>query len=174
MEKKIQQYKIDKVNVIKERLAGCDVLFTDYRGMNVEQITNLRRQLRQKDATFIVVKNKLARIAFEELNLPRDKACLVGPTAIAFVKSDIGGVAKLMLEFAKESPIQFKGGIIGGKAFSAESIDAVSRLPGKDQLISMLMSTMNAPLKNLMYAMNGVAQKLVRTLQAVADKKQGE
>jgi len=173
MEKKVQQYKIDTVNDIKEKLEGADVLFTDYRGLNVEQVTNLRKQLREKNAIFSVVKNNLIRIAFQQLNLPEEESCFFGPTAVAIAKSDIGAIAKIMVDFAKEAPLQFKGGIIGGKSFSAERIEAVSRLPGKEQMISILMSTMNAPIRNLMYAMNGVAQKLVRTLQAVADKKKG-
>lgn len=173
MEKKVQQYKIDTVKEIKDKLEGADILFTDYRGLNVEQVTTLRRQLREKNAVFTVVKNNLVRIAFQQLNLPEDDSYFFGPTAVAIAKTDIGAVAKVMVEFAREAPLQFKGGIIGGKAFSAERIDAVSKLPGKEQLISMLMSAMNGPVRGLMYAMNGVVQKLARTLQAVADKKKG-
>ena len=171
--KKIQQYKIDKVAAIKERLEAVnDVILADYRGLNVEQITNLRSQLREKEATFAIVKNNLAKIAFQQMEMPHEEDYFIGPTAVTLIKTDAGPVAKILLDFAKNAPIKFKGGVVGGKALSADQVNALSKLPGKEQLIAMLMSTMNAPLTNLMYAMNGVAQKLVRTLQAVADKKQ--
>lgn len=177
MTKKVQQYKVDFVNKLKEDLEGVnDVLFADYRGLNVEQITDLRNQLREKDAKFSVVKNNLAKIALKDLKKTEDDfdSYFKGPTAIAMVKSDVGPVAKVLVEFAKNAPLEIKGGIVGGKVFTEDQMDALSKLPGKEQLIAMLMSTMNAPLTNLMHAMNGVSQKLVRTLQAVADKKGNE
>jgi large subunit ribosomal protein L10 len=74
------------------------------------------------------------------------------------------------MDFTRTAPLTIRGGVIGGKMFSPKEIEALSRLPSRDGLIAMLMGTMNAPLKNMMYAMNGVASKLVRTLAAVADK----
>lgn len=173
--KKIQKYKIERVEAIKEKLQkSSDVLLADYRGLNVAQVTELRTRLREKEASFTVVKNNLAQIAFKELNMPLIEEYFKGPTAMTLIKADAGPVAKVLVEFSKNAPLTFKGGVIGGKAFSAEQVSELSKLPGRDQLIAMLMGTMNAPLKNLMYAMNGVIQKLVRTLQAVADKKESE
>jgi large subunit ribosomal protein L10 len=78
------------------------------------------------------------------------------------------------MDFTRGAPLGIKGGVIGGKLASAKDIEALSRLPGRRELIAMLMGTMNAPLRNLMSVMNGVSSKLVRTLAAVADKKKAE
>lgn len=173
--RKIQKYKIDKVKELKEMISGAnDVLLADYRGLTVEQITELRGQLRQNNATMTVVKNNLAKIAFRELEIKVGDEYFKGPTAMTLVRSDVGPVAKVLFEYTKNSPLQLKGGIVGGKVFPADQVENLSKLPNKETLIAMLMGTMNAPLTNLMYAMNGVASKLVRTLKAVADKKAGE
>jgi len=97
-----------------------------------------------------------------------------GPSAIALIKSDSGPVAKILVDFAKITPLDVKGGVISGKSFGADQVEALSALPGKDQLIAMLMSTMNAPLTNFVYVLNGVVTKLVRTLVAVQEKKESE
>jgi large subunit ribosomal protein L10 len=110
----------------------------------------------------------------KEAGLPDASAMLEGPTALAFLGRDPGPAAKVMVDFTKSAPLAIKGGVISGKLFSAKDIEALSALPGRLQLIASLMGTMNAPLTNLMYVMNGVASKLVRTLAAVADKKKAE
>jgi large subunit ribosomal protein L10 len=80
-------------------------------------------------------------------------------------------VLKSLIEYAKEWPVQVKGGLIAGQVFDSRQVEAYSRLPTRPELLSILMGTINAPLQHLVYAMNGVTSKLVRTLQAVADKK---
>jgi large subunit ribosomal protein L10 len=148
-----------------------DVLFTDFRGLNVAQITQLRNTLRQKETDYRIVKNNYTKIAIRELGLPDASELLFGPTAVALVRKDVGPVAKAILDFSKESSVLIKGGIVGGKVFSLEQVEALSNLPGRDQLIATLMSAMNAPLQNLTYCLGGIVQKLVLTLKAVADKK---
>ena len=173
--KKVQQYQIDKVTKIKEMLQQyTDFLLTDYRGLNVAQVTELRNQLREKDAVFTVIKNNLAKIAFQELKMPQEEGYFIGPTALTLVKEDTGPIAKILLDFSKNSPLQFKGGVVGGKAFQAEQVEALSKLPDKNTLLAMLMGTMNAPLVNLMNVMQGVVLKLARTLLAVAEKKESK
>jgi large subunit ribosomal protein L10 len=172
---KLQKHKIDAVQELKDAFSQTsDFIFTDYRGLTVEQITNLRSKLREKGVTFKVVKNRYAIIALQELNLPDASEYLVGPTAVALTKADSGAAAKILFEYANESPVTVKGGIIDGNVFGTGQVEAFSKLPGRDELISMLMSAMNGPVRNLMYALNAVPQKLVRTLQAVADKKGSE
>lgn len=168
----VQQYKIDAVNGLKEMFTeNKDFIFTDYRGLTVEQITELRSQLREKNAEYKVVKNSFAKLAFQALQKADVADLLIGPTALALVKEDSGEVAKLLLKFGKDTTVDIKGALIEGEIFDPDQVAAFSRLPGKLDLISMLMSTMNAPIQNLVYAINGVTTKLVRTLQAVADKK---
>ncbi|MBN2736275.1 MAG: 50S ribosomal protein L10 [Spirochaetales bacterium] len=169
---KIQKYKSDAVDKIKIMVQGAsDIIFADYRGLSVEQITNLRGKLAENAAELRVVKNNFTKIALQELKMPDVGDSLFGPTAIALIKKDSGPVAKAMVEFAKDLPLELKGGIVGGQFFNNEQITALSKLPGREQLLASLMGTMNAPLKNMMYAMNGVIEKLVRTVKAVADQK---
>jgi large subunit ribosomal protein L10 len=169
---KIQQYKSDAVTQLRDKIRQAPgLIFTDYRGLTVAQITDLRRSLRKQAAEYKVVKNNYAKIAMRELGLPFEEDFLTNPTAIALARTDIGPVAKTLFDFAKESPLKVKGGMIEGQALRAPAVEAISRLPGRLELLAMLLGTLNAPLRNLMYALKGVSSKLVRTLQAVADQK---
>ncbi|MBN2873680.1 MAG: 50S ribosomal protein L10 [Spirochaetales bacterium] len=172
--KKTQPAKVEAIEAVGAKIAASsDFIFTDYRGLTVQQITALRGQLREKNAEYHIVKNNFARIAFERSELPDVSSMLVGPTAVAFATVDSNEVAKIILDFGKEASVQLKGGIVDKAFYGKEQVEAFSRLPGKSQLLSMLMSAMNAPLQNFVYALNGVPTKLVRTLQAVADQKAG-
>jgi len=172
---KIQDYKVAAIDAIKGELENInDIIFTDYRGLTVEQITRLRNKLREKEAVFKVVKNRFAKIALQQLDRPDVGDSLVGPTAVALVVNESGPVAKELVEFAKEGVLRIKGGIIDGNVFDADQIEAYSKLPTKNELIAKLMGTMQAPVQNIVYILNGVPQKLVRTLQALADKKAEE
>jgi large subunit ribosomal protein L10 len=151
-----------------------DYIFTDYRGLTVAQISHLRTKLREENATFRVVKNRYAKIALKNLEMPQVDDMLIGPTAVALPKDESGSVAKVLVEFGKDAPVEIKGGIIDGKVFDAKQMEAYSKLPTRDELIAKLMGTINAPLQHLAYAINGIPSKLVRTLKAVADKKGGE
>ncbi|MDR2211277.1 MAG: 50S ribosomal protein L10 [Spirochaetaceae bacterium] len=152
----------------------ADFIFADYRGLTVEQITILRRQLRGKEAGFKVVKNNFARIAFQQLKAPDVSAYLTGPTAVAVAPRDSNEVAKILLDFSKEAPVlKIKGGVVGNTVYTGSQIEAFSKLPGKLELISMLMSVMNGPARNLAAALNDIPSRLVRTVKAIADKKQG-
>lgn len=151
-----------------------DFIFTNYRGLSVSQITELRTKLREENATYRVVKNRYAKIALKNLEKPEIDDILVGPTAVALPAEESGAVAKVLVEFSKDKPVEIKGGIIDGQIFDAKQMEAFSKLPTRDELMAKLMGTMNAPLQHFMYALNGVPTKLVRTLQAVADKKKEE
>ena len=175
--KKVQDYKVKAVGELKEIFSAAeeqlpDYIFADYRGLTVEQITSLRKQLRGKDASFKVVKNNFAQLAFKELNAADVSNYLVGPTAVAVAVRDSNEVAKILLDFVKEAPtLKIKGGLVGNTVYSDKQMEAFSRLPGKLELISMLMSVMNGPARNLAAALNDVPARLVRTVKAVADKK---
>jgi large subunit ribosomal protein L10 len=171
--KKIQDAKVVSIKELKDLFEKApDFIFTDYRGLTVEQITALRTQLRAKEAQFKVVKNNFARIAFEQLSAPDVSGYLTGPTAIAVSPKDSNEIAKILLEFAKETPaLNVKGGLVGNTVYDANQVAAFSRLPGRLELISMLMSVMNGPARNLAAALNDINARLVRTVKAVADKK---
>jgi large subunit ribosomal protein L10 len=170
---KVNQTKTEAVADIKKVFEGAsDFFFTNYRGLTVEQITGLRHKLREQGADYHVVKNNYARIAFEQLGKSDVSKLLIGPTAVAIARKDSGPVAKALLELTKDwQQLEVKGGLVGTSVFDGKQTEAFSKLPTRNQLYSMLMGTMQAPLQNLVYVLNGVTTKLVRTLQAVADKK---
>jgi len=169
---KLQDHKVKAIDEVRGDLEKVsDIIFTDYRGLTVEKITELRGKLRAQDAIFKVVKNRFTKIALQQLDRPEVGANLVGPTAVALVSNEAGPVAKELVDFAKDGVLVIKGGIIDGDVFDADQIIEFSKLPTRLELISKLMATMNAPLQNIVYILNAVPQKLVRTLQAVADKK---
>ena len=173
--RKIQDSKTKSINDLKVIFQKApDFIFADYRGLTVEQITALRKQLRAKDAQFKVVKNNYARLAFEQLSLPDISAYLVGPTAVTISPKDSNEIAKILINFSKETPaLKVKGGLVGTSVYDAAQVEAFSRLPGRLELISMLMSVMNAPVRNLAAALNDIPSRLVRTVKAIADKKGG-
>ena len=171
--KKIQDVKTKAIGELKEAFGvSKDFIFTDYRGLTVEQITNLRKQLRAKEVRYKVVKNNFARIAFEQLSAPDVSAYLVGPTAVAIAPKDANEVAKILFDFAREAPaLHVKGALVGDSVYDAAQAEAFSKLPGRLELISMLMSVINGPARNLAAALNDVPARLVRTIKAVADQK---
>jgi large subunit ribosomal protein L10 len=175
--KKIQDYKVNAVAELKsifQSVEGApnDFIFTEYRGLTVAQITALRKLLREKNAVYKVVKNNFARLAFEGLSAPDVSSYMVGPTAIAVAPADSNEVARILFDFIKEAPVlSVKGGIVAGDVYDAKQIEAFSKLPGRLELISMLMSVMNGPARNLAAALNDVPSRLARTLKAIADKK---
>ncbi|MDR2070187.1 MAG: 50S ribosomal protein L10 [Treponema sp.] len=171
--KRLQDTKISLINDLKEAFKiSEDFIFTDYRGLTVEQITLLRKRLRAKGAQFRVVKNNFARIAFEQLSAPDVSAYLAGPTAVAIAPQDSNEVAKLLFDFIKEAPVlSVKGGLVGKTVYDAQQVETFSKLPGKLELISMLMSVMNGPVRNVAAALNDIPARLVRTVKAVGDQK---
>ncbi|GHU03795.1 50S ribosomal protein L10 [Spirochaetia bacterium] len=171
--KKLQDAKVKAIDELKETFGTApDYIFADYRGLTVEQITGLRDQLRGKGAHFKVVKNNFARIAFEQLSAPDVSRYLTGPTAVAIAPRDSNEVAKILFNFSKETPaLQVKGALVGQSVYEKAQVESFSKLPGRLELISMLMSVMNGPARNLAAALNDVNARLVRTIKAVGDKK---
>ncbi len=163
--KKVQDAKTKAINEAKETLSGYnDFIFADYRGMTVEQITKLRKKLRDQNATLKVVKNNFARIAFEQMKINNVAEYLKGPTVIAMSKEDSNVVAKTLFDFAKEVPVlSVKGACVDKEVLDAARIEAYSKVPGKKELIAMLMS-----------AINGPARQLAATIKAYAEKKEAE
>lgn len=163
---RITPAKEDAVKALKDEFSGYDsFIFTDYRGMTVEQITSLRKTLRTQDAAYRVVKNRYAKIALK--NLDKDSAVneqMVGPTAVALVKGDATNVvAKTLFQANKDGvTISVKGALVGNELMTADQVEALSKLPTKLELISSLMGTMKAPV-----------QKLAATLLAYVESKGG-
>ena len=172
---KINEEKTGAVEELKKLFSqATDYIFTDYRGLTVAQITELRNKLREQHTAYRVIKNRVAKLALKDLGQPEVDELLTGPTAVALPEEESGPIAKILVDFGKDNPVEIKGGIIDGRVFGLKQMEAFSKLPTRDELIAKLMGTMNAPIQNLVYTLNAVPQKLVRVLQAVADKKQSE
>jgi large subunit ribosomal protein L10 len=150
---KIQQHKREAVGQLRDRIRQAPgLVFTDYRGLTVAQISDLRRSLRKQAAEYRVVKNNYAKIAMRELGLPFEEDFLTNPTAIALAQTDIGPVAKTLFDFAKESTLKVKGGVVDGQSLKPTAMEAISRLPSRQELLAMMMGALNAPLRALLYA----------------------
>lgn len=172
---KLQQFKIDAIDSLKSDFESAkDCIFADYRGLNVEEITSLRNKLRENGALFKVVKNRYVKIALRDLEMPEVSDQLLGPTAMTLTTLEAGPAAKVLVEYSGNTSLSIKGGIIDGQVFDGDQVKQFSMLPTKNELLSMLMSAMNGPVQNFLYALQAVPQKLVRTLKAVADKKESE
>ncbi|MGP1415573.1 MAG: 50S ribosomal protein L10 [Treponema sp.] len=159
--------KSDMISAIETKAkASSSLIFTEYRGMTVAQISDLRKKLKESNSTYKVVRNNFARIAFANANIAEGiDSYLVGPTAVVYVEGDeTNAAAKVLFDFMEEVPaLVVKGAVVEGELYDAAKIEAFSKLPGKKQLISMFMSTLNA-----------TTSKFVRTLQAIVDSKGSE
>lgn len=172
MAKSVQQYKIDRVAALKQAFEESpDLFFSDYRGLTVGQITELRGQLRQNDTRYAVVKNRYTRIALQELGREGADQFLVGPTAVALVRGDAVAVSKALLDFGRSAPVEVKGGYVDGRMIGAQEVVALSRLPNREQLLAMLLSAMNGPVRGMATVLRASIERVARVLQAVADQK---
>ena len=170
---RINEYKTNAVNAVKTIIENAkDLIFTEYRGMTVAQITELRKKLRAEDARYKVVKNNYMNLALKELGKPDMSGLLKGPTAVTFINKDAGPVAKILVDFSKEAPLVLKGAIIEGKDFDKNGVLAFSKMPSRNEMYAKLLGSLNAPATNFVYVVNGVISKLVRTIKAVGDAKQ--
>lgn len=143
----------------------------EYRGLTVAQMTSLRAKARTSDVYLRVVKNTLVRRAVSGSGFECLKEHVVGPLTFAASKDPVA-VAKVLSEFAKENDkFVIKAGAMDGKLMSKADIDALARLPGREQLLAMLMSAMQGTTQKFVSTLNEVPSKFVRTLAAVRDQK---
>ena len=158
---KIIQQKQEMVKIIAEKLqASKSTILVDYRGLNVEQVTKLRTQLREAGVEFKVYKNALTRRAAEAAELEALKEYFVGPVAVAFSNEDVVAPAKILSEFAKENEaLEIKAGVIEGNISTLEEVKALADLPSREGLLSMLLNVLQAPIRNLALATKAVADQ---------------
>ncbi len=146
---------------IAEKLkASKATILVDYRGLDVAAVTELRKQLREAGVEFKVYKNTLVRRATAETNLTEIDEHLVGPTAIAFSNEDVVAPAKVLNNFAKENEaLEIKSGIIEGNVVSIDEIKELAELPSREGLLAMLLSVLQAPVRNFALAVKAVAEQ---------------
>jgi large subunit ribosomal protein L10 len=132
----------------------------DYRGLTVSEVTELRKQLREAGVEFKVYKNSMTRRAAEAAELADLNASLTGPNAIAFSAEDAVAPAKILNEFAKKhDALEIKAGVVEGNIVTVEEIKALADLPSREGLLSMLLSVLQAPIRNLALAAKAVADQ---------------
>jgi large subunit ribosomal protein L10 len=163
-EELIQKY-VEKLN------SSEAVIITDYRGLHVGELEQLRAKIREAEGTFSVVKNTLVRRALIEAGLPVPDDMLVGPVGVGFCGSNIPGVAKAIADFAKENELMaIKGGLMGDKLIDEADINSLAKLPSLETLRAQLLGLLNAPASQLVGVMSGGVRQVVNVIHAYSDQ----
>lgn len=154
---------------LKGSVAGVVV---DYKGINVENDTKLRRELREAGVDYFVVKNTILLRAARDADLGGLDSVLEGPTAIAVSKDDAVSAAKILSKYAEASKGKFsvKAGFVEGNVLDAKSVEALAKLPGRDELVAMTLRGLNAPITGLVNVLSGNIRGLVVALNRIAEK----
>ncbi len=156
-----RQLKEAKVAEIKEKLAKAQgVVFSQYQGLNVEEDTQLRKNLREVGVEYKVYKNTLVILAARELGIEGIVTHLQGSISMAFGYEDATVAARVLNEFTKtHKKLELKAGIIQGKIFDGAEVNALASIPPRDVLIAKLLGSFKAPLSNLAYLLNSVKEQ---------------
>ena len=164
--------KVAVVAEVRERLEGADAaLLTEYRGLNVKALADLRRQLRPAGGEYKVYKNTLVRFAVRELGAEELEALLTGPTAITFVTGDAAAVAKTLRDYARTNQaLVVKGGMLGTKVLSAADVQALADLPSRDVLLAQVAGAFQAPLTKLAGLLQALPRNFAYGLKALIDQ----
>ena len=148
------------VEIADKLKASKSTVVVDYRGLNVAELTELRKQLREAGIDFKVYKNSMTRRAADAVELSGLNEALTGPNAVAFSNEDVVAPAKIINDFAKKhEALEIKAGVIEGNLATAEDIKALAELPSREGLLSMLLSVLQAPIRNLALATKAVADQ---------------
>lgn len=166
--------KVAVVDEVRERLGGASAaLLTEYRGLSVAQLAQLRRQLREAGGEMKVYKNTLVRFAARDLGLDIEDM-LTGPTAIAFIDGDPVNVAKALRDFAKTNPaLVVKGGLLGEKALSAAETQALADVEPREVLLAKLAGAMAAPMVQFAGLLQALPRNFAYGLQALIEQQGG-
>ena len=166
-------FKSEKISQMKEKIEKAKVaIVTDYKGLSVEEITNLRRSIQKEDGDYMVTKNTLAKIAVKGTEYEVLADSLTGPVAIAFGFDDQVAPAKALAKFIKETK---KGEILAaamdGKLLSASEAKALATLPSKQEIYAKMLGCINSPASGIANSINAVMSSLTRAMAAVRDQK---
>ncbi len=166
-------FKSEKIDEIKAKLDKAQVaIVTEYKGLSVEEITNLRRALQKDGGDYMVTKNTLAKIAVKGTDFEVLTETFKGPIALAFGFEDQVSPAKAVAKFIKDTK---KGVILGaaldGKLLSADETEALAKLPSKEELIAKILGSINSPASGIANSVNAVMAQLTRAMAAVRDQK---
>ena len=167
-----REEKSAAIQEIAAEIEGSEAIFAvDYRGISVSQAAELRSKLREADASFRVVKNRLTKRAADEVGEERLAALLQGPTALTFVRGDTAQAAKAITTFNKEHEVlTFKGGFMDTTSLDEEAFKSIARLPGREVLNGQLAGVVASPLTGLVRGLGSMIQGLALQLGQIAEK----
>lgn len=159
-----------------ERFSGAkSVIITDYRGLNVAEVTELRRKLREAGVDYKVVKNTLLKIAAKEAGIEGAEECFQGPTAVAFGLNDAVSPAQVLSKFAKDHKnLEIRGGILEGRIIGFDQVKALADLPPREVLLGQVASVFQAPIVGLVNVLQGPIRKLGYALEEVRKLKEAQ
>jgi len=165
--------KVAVVDEVRERLSGADAsVVTEYRGLSVAELAELRRSLAAAGGDYKIFKNTLVRLAVAGSPHEPLGDLLTGPTAIAFVHGDVSAVAKALRDFGRGNPhLVVKGGILDGGVLSPAQLGALAELPSRDVLLAQIAGTVAAPLTQLAGLLKALPQNLAYGISAVLDQR---
>ncbi|MCF6463377.1 50S ribosomal protein L10 [Clostridium sp. Cult1] len=175
MRDKVLEEKKQIVEEIKEKVEKAQsVVLVDYRGLNVEELTQLRRKYKEAGVDYKVYKNTMMRFAFKDAGLEEFNQFLTGPNAVAFGFDDPVQAAKITDEFAKDhDKLEIKAGIVDGKIIGIDEIKSLANLPSKEVLIAQTLAGLNGPIAGFANVLQGTIRNLVYALNAVKEKQEG-
>jgi large subunit ribosomal protein L10 len=165
--------KVAVVDEVRDKLASADAaLLTEYRGLSVKQLADLRRQLRESGGEYKVYKNTLVRFAVREVIDDDLGALLTGPTAITFVRGDAAAVAKTLREYARTNQaLVLKGGLLGTRVVNARDVEALADLPSRERLLAQLAGAFQAPMVKMAGLLQALPRNFAYGLQALIDQR---
>lgn len=166
----------EKEAVVKELTdkftSAKSLVITDYLGLNVAEMTELRSKLREAGVEFKVVKNTLATIAANDVEMEEMTEYFSGPTAIAFGEDDAVSPAKVLVEFAKDHEVlEIKAGLLNGEIISKEKVESLAEIPSREELLAKAFASMKAPLTGLVNVLQGNIRGLVQVLNQIKEEK---
>jgi large subunit ribosomal protein L10 len=163
-----QSWKVERLEKLKDDIKRhSSFIFTDYRGLNVNQLSSLRSALKNKEVEYHVVKNRFAKRAFKELGYEDIDPFFIDPTAIAYFNVDISEVCKVLIDSAEETTLQMKGALSDGVFMTSQDIEKISKLPSKQILIAKTVGLMASPVTGLVFMMKGMLTQFVGTLKQI-------
>ncbi len=164
------------VSEVQQKFAvSKSVILADYRGLNVEEVTELRKKLREAGVEYKVVKNTLTSRAAKAANIDGLDQYLSGPTALAFGINDVVVPAKILADFAKEhKKLELKGGVLEGKVIDIAAVKNLANLPSREVLLGQVAGVLQAPLRGLATVLSGPLRNLTYAVEAVRKQKAGE
>jgi large subunit ribosomal protein L10 len=171
---KTREQKAAEVSELTEQIGKASNAFLiDFKGITVPQVTELRKQVRQANSGYVVVKNTLALIALKDSPIINMKEQFTGPTAIAFNATDAVVLAKALTKFAKDVPaVSFKGALLNGQVVPASEIQNIANLPSREELVAKLLYLLQSPIRGLVTVLQANIRNLAVVLDQVAKQKE--